>query len=135
MDGWVTITDTIKPAIAPKNTPMLNETDANLKHEDMVHGGIYRPDAMSQFEDIIEYGSFHEAVMHDFTMGICRNQDGPCEHQPEQTTQINGVLPKYDLSRLSTFTTMDLTFFGKIDKWITINAGYLALAVIIGWTI
>ena len=30
---------------------------------------------------------------------------------------------------------MDLTFFGKIDKWITINAGYLALAVIIGWTI
>ena len=134
LDGWVTITDTIKPAIAPKNTPLLNETDANLKHEDMVHGGIYRPDAMSQFEDIIEYGSFHEAVMHDFTMGICRNQDGPCEHQPEQTTQINGVLPRYDLSRLHV-TTMDLTFIGKIDQWITKNAGYLALAVIIGWTI
>ena len=53
-DGWVTISDTVQPAVAPQEIKLLNE---NFKHEEMSVGGICRPDALSQFENIIEYGS------------------------------------------------------------------------------
>ena len=76
-DGWVTVSDTIKPAIAPTDMKLLKEKTG---HENMKTGGIYRHEALAQFEDILEYGSFHEAIIETLGYGICR-KDGPCNAQ------------------------------------------------------
>ena len=111
----VTVTDTLKPAIVPKNTPLLDENTTNLYHEIMVHGGIYKPDAFTQYEDIIQYGSIHEDIIHDFTIRICRNHDGPCE-KDKKTVQVGGVLSRYDPRRLYTYTVIEGSIMGEINK-------------------
>ena len=129
-DGWVTISDTVQPAVAPQEIKMLNE---NFKHEEMSVGGIYRPDALSQFENIIEYGSFHEAVIETLGYGICRKENGPCTPIGHET--IWGNAPVYNLQKLTEEIQSEFNLFSSFDTWITKNGGYLALIVIAGWTI
>ena len=43
--------------------------------------------------------------------------------------------PVYDITRLAERMQEQYSFLDTIDKWITKNGGYLALMVIIGWTI
>ena len=59
-DGWVTVSNTVKPAVAPTDMKLHKTT---IDHESMKTGGIYRTEAINQFEDIIEYGNFHQAII------------------------------------------------------------------------
>ena len=128
-DGWVTIADTIQPAIAPKEINLLSN---QVDHESMKSGGIYRPEALAQFEDILEYGSFHDAIIETLGYGICRKEGGPCAPITRTGTMS---APVYDIGRLAEQIEQELSIFRSIDEWITKNGGYLALIVIIGWTI
>ena len=56
----ITVADNIQPAIAPTEIRLLSP---NVTHESMMAGGIYRQEALAQFEDILEYGSFHDAII------------------------------------------------------------------------
>ena len=127
-DGWITIADTIQPAIAPKEIKLL---DDKLDHESMKAGGIYRPEALSQFEDILEYGSFHEAIIETLGYGICRKEGGPCASVSQRTT---GTAPIYDLTKLTEQIQNEISMFASVDAWITRYGGYLALINILGWT-
>ena len=128
-DGWVTVADTIQPAIAPKEVKLLN---GKIDHESMKTGGIYRPEALAQFEDILEYGSFHDAIIETLGYGICRKEGGPCAPISRGVTM---TAPVYDLGRLAEKMEQEWSMITSLDKWITKNGGYLALSVIIGWTI
>ena len=128
-DGWITVADTIRPAIAPEEVKLLDE---GVEHESMKGGGIYRPEALAQFEDILEYGSFHDAIIETLGYGICRKEGGPCA---PISRSVSITAPVYDLSRLTEKIASELSMFHSVDAWITKNGGYLALAVIIGWTI
>ena len=127
-DGWVTVAETIKPAIAPTEVRLLQ---GKIDHESMKDGGIYRPEALEQFEDILEYGSFHNAILETLGYGICRKEGGPCAKVGTETISA----PVYDITRLAERMQEQYSFLDTIDKWITKNGGYLALMVIIGWTI
>lgn len=128
-DGWITISDTIQPAIAPREMKLLDE---KVEHENMKTGGIYRPEALSQFEDILEYGSFHEATMETLGYGICRKEGGPCESSVGHSQSMSA--PIYDLTKLTEKIENQFSMMGQIDAWITKYGGYLALINIIGWT-
>ena len=130
-DGWVTVSDTIKPAIAPTDMKLLKEKTG---HENMKTGGIYRHEALTQFEDILEYGSFHEAIIETLGYGICR-KDGPCNAQNTPGSIGISSAPVYDLQRLAEGIEEEMNFFKELDKWITRNGGYLALIVILGWSV
>ena len=126
-DGWITITDTIQPAIAPKEIKLM---DDKIDHESMKAGGIYRPEALSQFEEILEYGSFHEAIIERLGYGICR-KEGPCSSE----SQIKiGTAPIYDLTKLTEQLQNEMSMFSAVDAWVTRYGGYLALINILGWT-
>ena len=127
-DGWITISDTVQPAIAPRDMKLLDE---KVEHENMKAGGIYRPEALSQFEDILEYGNFHQATLETLGYGICRKEGGPCvtaEHSQSRSAPI------YDLTKLTERIENEFSVFGQIDEWITKYGGYLALINILGWT-
>ena len=128
-DGWITISDTIQPAIAPREMKLLDE---KVEHENMKTGGIYRPEALSQFEDILEYGSFHEATMETLGYGICRKEGGPCESSVGHSQSMSA--PIYDLTKLTEKIENQFSMMSQIDAWITKYGGYLALINIIGWT-
>ena len=128
-DGWITISDTIQPAIAPREVKLLDE---KVEHENMKTGGIYRPEALSQFEDILEYGSFHEATMETLGYGICRKEGGPCESSVGHSQSMSA--PIYDLTKLTEKIENQFSMMSQIDAWITKYGGYLALINIIGWT-
>ena len=128
-DGWITISDTIQPAIAPREVKLLDE---KMEHENMKTGGIYRPEALSQFEDILEYGSFHEATMETLGYGICRKEGGPCESSVGHSQSMSA--PIYDLTKLTEKIENQFSMMSQIDAWITKYGGYLALINIIGWT-
>jgi len=95
-DGWITISDTIQPAIAPREMKLLDE---KVEHENMKTGGIYQPEALSQFEDILEYGSFYDATMETLGYGICRKEGGPCESSVGHSQSMSA--PIYDLTKLT----------------------------------
>ena len=128
-DGWITISDNIQPAIAPREMKLLDE---KVEHENMKTGGIYRPEALSQFEDILEYGSFHEATMETLGYGICRKEGGPCESSVGHSQSMSA--PIYDLTKLTEKIENQFSMMSQIDAWITKYGGYLALINIIGWT-
>ena len=128
-DGWITISDTIQPAIAPREMKLLDE---KVEHENMKTGGIYRPEALSQFEDILEYGSFHEATLETLGYGICRKEGGPCASSVGHSQSMSA--PIYDLTKLTEKIENEFSVFSQIDAWITKYGGYLALINIIGWT-
>ena len=128
-DGWITVSDSVQPAIAPKDVEM---SEGKLHHESMKTGGIYQQEAMAQFEDILEYGSFHQAVMETFGYGICRKEGGPCTKARES---VSFEAPIYDISKLEEMVESKFSIFESLDAWITKKGGYLALTVIIGWTI
>ena len=46
-------------------------------------GGIYRPEALEQFEDILEYGSFHDAIIETLGYGISQKEGGPVQRMEE----------------------------------------------------
>ena len=128
-DGWITISDTIQPAIAPREMKLLDE---KVEHENMKTGGIYRPEALSQFEDILEYGSFHEATLETLGYGICRKEGGPCALSVGHSQSMSAHI--YDLTKLTEKIENEFSVFSQIDAWITKYGGYLALINIIGWT-
>ena len=65
--------------------------------------------------------------------GICR-KDGPCTQNTPGSIGTSGA-PVYDLKKLAEEIEEEMNLFKEMDKWITRNGGYLALIVIIGWTI
>lgn len=127
MDGWITISTSIQPAVAPREVRLKG---GKIQHESMKSGGIYREDALNQFDDLLEYGSFHSAVLEELAFGVCRKQGGPCA-QAERTLNA----PIYDISRLEEIAEAKFGFMEAVDAWITKKGGYLALGVIIGWVI
>ena len=129
-DGWISITQNeVQLVTAP---PTLHEEHLKTKHESMKGVGIYQPDQIAQFEDILEYGNFHSAIIETLGYGICRKQEGPCE---EIGSQESSYRPVYDLRRLEE-RTMEMFSFGKnIQSWITEIGSYLSAIVIIGWII
>ena len=129
-DGWVTVSNTVKPAVAPTEMKLHKR---KIGHESMKTGGIYRTEAINQFEDIIEYGNFHQAIIETLGYGICR-KDGPCTQNTLGSIGTSGA-PVYDLKKLAEGIEEEMNLFKEMDKWITRNGGYLALIVIIGWTI
>ena len=130
-DGWITVSlSHLQPAIAPQEVKM---EGGKLKHESMKKGGLYRHEALMQFEEILEYGSFHQALMETFSSGICRKQGGPCTQARESLSTYRA--PIYDISKLEEMVEEEFSLFQSIDEFITKKGGYLALTVIIGWTI
>ena len=130
-DGWITISLAhLQPAVAPEEVKMQG---GKLKHDSMKTGGIYRHEALVQFEEILEYGSFHQALMETFSSGICRKPGGPCTQAREQISTYQA--PIYDISKLEEMVEDEFSLFKSIDEFITKKGGYLALTVIIGWTI
>ena len=127
-DGWITVADTIQPAIAPTETKLAQE---KVGHESMKTGGIYRHEALEQFEDILEYGAFHDAIIESFGYGVCR-KDGPCA-APERVGTASA--PVYDLTRLTETIEEEMNWLNGLDDWIKQNGGYLALLVICGWLV
>ena len=129
-DGWITVSlSHLQPAVAPEEVKM---EGGKLKHDSMKTGGIYRHEALEQFEEILEYGSFHQALMETFSSGICRKPGGPCTQAKQSISTYQA--PIYDISKLEA-RIEEFSMFKAIDEFITKKGGYLALTVIIGWTI
>ena len=130
-DGWITVSlSHLQPAIAPEEVKM---EGGKLKHDSMKTGGIYRHEALEQFEEILEYGSFHQALMETFSSGICRKPGGPCTQARQSISTYQA--PIYDISKLEDMVEEEFSLFKAIDDFIIKKGGYLALTVIIGWTI
>ena len=130
-DGWITVSlSHLQPAVAPEEVKM---EGGKLKHDSMKTGGIYRHEALEQFEEILEYGSFHQALMETFSSGICRKPGGPCTQAKQSISTYQA--PIYDISKLEDMVKEEFGLFKAIDEFVTKKGGYLALTVIIGWTI
>ena len=85
----------------------------------MKTGGLYRTEAINQFENIIEYGNFHQAIIETLGYGICR-KDGPCTQNTPGSIGTSGA-PVYDLKKLAEGIEEEMNLFKEMDKWITRN--------------
>jgi len=113
-EGWISVGKTIHAAIPPKRE-MLILDGANLtQHESMLTGGIYQMQAIQNFESLLEFGSFHKAMMQDISPGVCRHEDS-C---PDSMIQEQRSLPVYDLNKLAKKELEALSHWGAIDKWV-----------------
>lgn len=128
-EGWLSVSAEVRLITDPQ---ILQRTETIHSHESMKNAGIYRQDAIDQFENILEYGEFHESLIQTIGYGLCRGSNGPCL---ESGHIDNTYKPTYDIKRLERLVTEKLSLKQKFDNWLKTFGTYISVMVIIGWLI
>ena len=94
---WVSLSPKVALAVEPRKGPvaLMETTNTNVIHENIVAGGLYTPAERRAWEELISYPEFNQAVLAEVVLGSCRS-DGRCG---VGSNSIQGV-PDYDLRRL-----------------------------------
>jgi len=123
--GWIQLSPNIKSVPAPEDRA--NQI-VQPSHEDMSTGGFYTERETIEWEQLINFPVFHEALSRSISSGACESDD-TCQTNLEQS----GV--GYDLRKLQFSNTEWITDpFAKITEWVATYGGYASICVLIGWS-
>ena len=118
---WVAVTPALVPVAAPEQLTL--EEDNAVDHLDMSVSGPYTEAEQREWEQILEYPSYHKALLKSVTIGSCVETDS-C------AAGVSDSITRYDLTGL-TRSYEELNIFARVDKAIREYGDYLAAIVLV----
>ena len=127
LDGWISINPELKQVTAPGSVPIASqETDT---HEDLSKGGLYTPEEISSWENLIQWQSFHDSLTQHISYGVCVR-----ENECYPNTETRQSVPRYDLSRLMEQVAEEANIWAHWKKLVNEYGAYLSLIVLVKWS-
>ena len=127
LDGWISINPKLKQVTPPGARP-LNQVDDD-SHEDLSKGGLYTPEEIASWENLIQWQSFHDSLTQHISYGVCVK-----ENECYPNTETRQGVPRYDLNRLMEQVVEEASIWGHWKKIVNEYGAYLSLIVLIKWT-
>ena len=122
---WIEITDKLIPIATPRTVPVLSP---DYSHEDLSRGGIYTEEELTSWNQHVQFGDLHEAIIKTITLGVCNGQ-GTCPASPE--------VPAYHLNNLldPEHLLEDINPVEHVKTFIVDNAVWVSVAVLVWETL
>ena len=118
---WVAVTPSLVPVAAPEQLAL--EEDNSVDHLDMSVSEPYTQAEQRDWEQILEYPSYHKALLKSVTIESCVETDS-C------VAGVSDSITRYDLTGL-TKSYEELNIFSRVDKAIWEYGDYLAALVLV----
>ena len=118
---WVAITPTLVPVAAPEQVSL--EQDNDINHIDMAVSGPYTEAEQREWEQILEYPAYHQALLKSVTIGSCLETDS-C------TAGVSDSITRYDLTGLAKIYE-ETNILSRIDATIREYGDYMAALVLV----
>jgi hypothetical protein len=120
---WIEISPHLRRVNPPEERFPTSELED--QHVDMGHSGIYTPQELEDWEVIVNFPNYRQALMTEITLGSCTFTGG-CGMSSETV----GV-PSYDLQRLVNEGIQELSPWKQVETWIYANGSLLAALVLL----
>ena len=119
---WVAITPALVPVAAPEQVS-LGQGDDDINHIDMTVSGPYTEAEQREWEQILEYPAYHQALLKSVTIGSCLETDS-C------TAGVGDSITRYDLTGLARIYE-EANILSRIDAAIRKYGDYMAALVLV----
>jgi hypothetical protein len=120
---WVELLPHLRRVQAPLEA-FPEDQEASV-HEDLHHAGIYTEQELRDWETIINFPAYRDAILSEVSLGYCTYKQG-CSGS---TTTVG--VPSYNLEKLINSELESLDPWEQVKTWITQHGAYLSALVLI----